>query len=150
MPRYHLFQLHLNNSPERVRLGYSTSREGMACMEAVLGRVQKAVDLYCYRHAATVPATNLLDLYQKTGAAGPDWIDSDGIQPIAGARRATSFGDIVIDVDAGQAFSMYSGGWKEQSIEACASLFLSSYCHTVIEQLEAEPEPEEAWEACAL
>lgn len=152
MPHYHLFHLHLHNCPNPAKLGYSTSREGMACMEARLGRVHKAVDLVCYRHAAVVEATNLLDLYQKTGAAGDDWIHGRDIQPIAGAQRATSFGDIVIDVDTGQAHSVWRGGWKEQPIEACASLFLASYCHTVVEQLEAEPqpEPEDAWEAVAL
>lgn len=152
VPHYHLFHLHLNNCPNPVRLGYSSSREGQACMEAVLGRVQKAVDLGCYRLTASVRATNLLDLYQKTNAAGPDWIGGAEIQRIGGATRVTGFGDIAVDVDAGQVFSMWRGGWKEHSIENCAQLFLSSHHYQRPERLEPEPElvEEETWEACAL
>lgn len=152
MPHYHLFHLHLKNTPNPARLGYSTSPEGMACCEAVLGRVQKAIDLGCYKLAASVRATNMLDLFQKTNAAGPDWSGDSDIQSIEGASRVTGFGDIAVDVEAGQVFSMWRGGWKEHPIENCAQLFLSSRHYAKIEYLEPEPVlvDETSWEACAL
>lgn len=150
MPHYHLFHLHLDGVGNPTRLGYANSRDAQACMEAGLGRVQKAIDRGCYRLAATVRASSLLDLFQKTAQAGPDWADAPEIHPGDAAGRATSFGDIAVDVEAGQVFSMYRGGWKEHPIEDCAQLFLSSRRFEVAQSPMPEPEVEDLPELCAM
>ncbi len=142
MQRYHLFHLYLDGIGNPTRIGYASSREAQACIEAGLGRVQKAIDLGCYRLAATVRAVSLLDLYQKTAEAGPDWARGPDVQRGDVFQRTTSFGDIAIDANEGLAHSMYRGGWKEHPIENCVPLFLSSRRFEVAEVIEVTELPE--------
>lgn len=138
MKTYHLFQFHMS-AEQQARMDAGDTHVRTAAMKAGLGQIGDALAMNMYRHVASLKALDEDEAFLKARAkAKTSCAAGDRFEDQGKGTRETGVGDIVIDVEDGDAWVRAPSAWENLSWDRCAKFFMMAH------ELElTDPEPED-------